>query len=94
LWGGEPAADILTNYLNPERFTLYTKLKTADLIKKYRLIPDENGQVEIFDKFWKLDTKTWDTAPPLIVYADLMNTDDNRNFEVANMIYERYLKDI
>lgn len=90
LWGGEPAADILTNYLNPERFTLYTKLKTADLIKKYRLIPDENGQVEVFDKFWKLDMETWDTAPPLIVYADLMNTDDSRNIEVANMIYEQY----
>ncbi len=34
--------------------------------------------------------ETWDTAPPLIVYADLMNTDDSRNIEVANMIYEQY----
>lgn len=94
LWGGEPAADVLTNYLKPERFTLYTKLKTADLIKKYRLIPHENGQVEIFDKFWKLDKETWNTAPPLIVYADLINTDDSRNIEVANIIYEEYLKNI
>ncbi|MDT8394606.1 MAG: type IV toxin-antitoxin system AbiEi family antitoxin [Bacteroidales bacterium] len=94
VWGGEPAADILTDYLDPERFTLYTKLKTADLIKNYRIIPEKNGQVEIFEMFWKLDTEKWDTAPPLIVYADLMNTDDSRNIEVAKIIYERYLKDI
>jgi len=94
VWGGEPAADILTNYLNPTQFTIYTKLNTTTLIKNQYLLPVENGQVEVFEKFWDFQGDNQKTAPPLIVYADLINTDDSRNIEVANNIYERYLKDI
>lgn len=39
-WGGEPAGDIYTKFLQPEILTLYTNEKKADLIKNYRLIPD------------------------------------------------------
>lgn len=31
-------------------------------------------------------------APPLIVYADLMGTNDKRCIETAQMIYERYIE--
>jgi hypothetical protein len=34
------------------------------------------------------------TAPPLVIYADLMETADERNLETAQMIYDRYLVDI
>ena len=94
LWGGEPAADILTNYLHPTLFTIYTTLNTNTLIRNQYLFPIENGQVEVYEKFWEFQGDNQKTAPPLIVYADLLNTDDNRNIETANIIYERYLKDI
>jgi len=32
-WGGEPAADILTNHLRPEKVIIYTKDNRIDLIK-------------------------------------------------------------
>jgi len=30
-------------------------------------------------------------APPLLVYADLMATGEQRNLETARMIYEKYI---
>ncbi len=92
LWGGEPAGEILTNYLKPENLTLYTNHKTA-LVTKWTLIPDLNGNVELYKKFWTdeiLDQKKY--APPLLVYADLMITDDPRCQETAQMIYNKYLE--
>lgn len=95
-WGGEPAAEILTHYLYPQLFTIYTKEETKEITKNYYLIPDLNGNVDIYDKFWNYDIKnnnTNNTVPPLLIYADLVNTGDNRNLETAKIIYERYLQD-
>ncbi|NBC83935.1 MAG: hypothetical protein GVY19_11240 [Bacteroidetes bacterium] len=91
-WGGEPAADILTNYLQPATLTLYTKENRIDLVKKYRLIPDTNGNIKLFTKFWKTTAKT-ETVHPLIIYADLIGIRDPRTVELANMIYNEYLKE-
>jgi len=95
LWGGEPAAEILTQYLHPQLYTIYTKEEIKDLIKKYYLIPDKNGNVEVYKKFWNFEDETLHekTVPPLLIYADLINTGDNRNLETAKLIYERYLQD-
>ncbi len=91
LWGGEPAADILTNHLNPENLTLYTNQKINDLITKYRLIPAKNGQITIYEKFWDLPQENMNTVPPLLVYADLINTGDSRCIETAKIIYNEYV---
>lgn len=90
VWGGEPAADILTNYLRPEKFILYTKENRMDLIKKYKLMPDKNGEIEVLDMFWgQADEKT---APPLLVYADLKLEGGKRNNETAEKIYHAYIE--
>ena len=91
-WGGEPAADILTNYLQPATLTLYTEENRIYLVKKYRLIPDTNGNIKLYTKFWKTIEKT-ETIHPLIIYADLVGINDPRTIEVANMIYNEYLKE-
>lgn len=95
LWGGEPAAEILTHYLHPQLFIAYTKEDTKELIKKYFLIPDPNGEVEIYKKFWNFDYDAINknVVQPLLIYADLINTGDDRNLETAKIIYERYLQD-
>ncbi len=91
-WGGEPAADILTNYLQPATLTLYTEENRIDLIKKHRLIPDTNGNIKLYTKFWKTIKKT-ETVHPLVIYADLIGINDPRTIELANMIYNEYLKE-
>ena len=92
VWGGEPAGDLLTNYLKPEEFTLYTDESRTELIRNYRLISDDKGRIEIYEKFWKDNGSKQKTAPPLIVYADLMGNSDRRSIETAQKIYDEYLQ--
>lgn len=91
-WGDEPAGDILTNYLRPAELTLYTNETRSDLIKNYRLIPDEKGNVKAYQKFWKQDEEKGNTVPPLLVYTDLMNANDRRRTETAQKIYDEFLQ--
>ncbi len=99
-WGGEPAADLLTNYLQPGTWTIYTHLDRRALVKDLQLIPDpRQGNVEVFSPFWNETEEafinpTMKTVSPLLVYADLIGSGNDRNFETATKIYEQYLKDI
>ncbi len=90
VWGGEPAADILTNHLRPEKFLIYTKENRMDLIKNYRLMPDKNGEIEVLDMFW--NPTEGKTAPPLLVYTELMLEGGKRNKETAEKIYNEYIQ--
>ena len=91
-WGGEPAGDLYTNYLRPQTLTLYTTENRNELIKNYRLIPDEKGNIKVYKKFWHLDDGPAPTVPPLLIYADLMNTNDRRCIETAQKIYDEFLQ--
>jgi len=91
IWGGEPAADLLTNYLRPEKFILYTNEHKLDLIKKYRLIPKDKGELEALEMFWQ-KTNSETTAPPLLIYAELVITAGKRNMETAQLIYNDHIK--
>jgi hypothetical protein len=90
-WGGEPAADILTNHLRPEKILIYTRENRMELIKKYKLMPDKNGEIEVLDLFWK-QKRGSNTVPPLLVYADLILEGGKRNKETAEKIYNEYIK--
>ncbi len=90
LWGGEPAADILTHHLRPEKFLIYTKESRMELIKDYKLMPDKNGELEVLEMFWKENESK--TAPPIIVYADLMLEGGKRNKETAQKIYHEHIE--
>jgi hypothetical protein len=91
-WGGEPAGNIYTNFLQPEYLTLYTNEKKADLIKKYRLIPDPDGNVFVYQKFWKEMEPGKNIVLPVIAYADLLVTGKKRCIETAQKIYEQYIE--
>lgn len=98
-WGGEVAADKLTHNLKPDFFTLFIENKNfqenvTKLVVKHKLKPDPRGNVEILKTFWNFDEEETptDTVPPLLVYADLLATNDPRNLETARMIYEKFIK--
>jgi hypothetical protein len=92
-WGGEPAGDIYTNYLKPGILTLYTTETRTDLIKNYKLIPDLGGNIKVYKKFWNYDEVYDSAVPPLLAYADLISTGDQRCIETAQKIYDELLKD-
>lgn len=90
VWGGEPAADILTNYLRPEKYILHTKENTIDLMKRYKLVPNDNGNLEIHEMFWNNEGTA--TAPPILVYAELILEGGKRNEEVAKRIFNEFIE--
>ena len=90
VWGGEPAADILTNYLRPEKFLIFTKETRIELIKNYHLMPDKNGMIEVFEMFWK--NENGKTVSPILIYADLILEGGKRNKETAEKIYHEYIQ--
>jgi len=53
---------------------------------------DPAGNVEILKGFWtfKYPWNYTQLAPPLLVYADLLATGNDRNIETGKMIYEKY----
>ena len=91
VWGGEPAADLLTNHLRPEKLVLHTKENPVNLMKNYRFIPNEGGNLEVFEMFWKNEGDK-NTAPPILVYAELVLAGGKRNIETAQKIFDEYIK--
>lgn len=88
-WGGEPGANLLTGYLNPGTFTIYTD-QNWQILKDIDLVPDENGKVQVLNIFWNPDAIVG--VPPLLIYADLMSSGSDRNNETAIMIFNNELQ--
>jgi len=91
VWGGEPAADMLTHHLRPEKYTLYTRETTIQLMKNYRIIPHKNGELEVLEMFWPHNQEEVN-APALLIYADLLVEGRKRNLETAQIIYNEHIQ--
>ena len=97
LWGGEPGAAILTNYLRPGTYTIYTTRSWQECAKKFGLVPDDKGDVEIVLMFWNFfnpKEKDQSIVPPVLIYADLINSGFDRNIETAKIIFDHELQNI
>lgn len=97
MWlGGEPAAALLTQYLYPEKITVYGRpdfTKLAKIIKMPQR--DEKGNFELLEPFWNFETDKLDEVhrlcPPLLIYADLVATNEARHLDAAYIVREKYL---
>ncbi len=93
-WGGEAAGAIITQYLMPEIFTVYTDETINNLIKDYRLVPDPAGPIKVYAKFWKNGITYNDNAVhPLLAYTDLINSGNSRCIETAKIILEKNINE-
>mgnify|MGYP003466340282 FL=1 len=91
-WGGESAANIIDNYLEPGAFDIYTDVPTAYLMKTGFVKQDVNGEIKVYQKFWKWETEDH-LAPLILVYADLMGSGNSRCLEAANRLMKYGLND-
>lgn len=91
VWGGEPAADLLTHHLRPEKFILYTREPRVSLVRNYGLVPDQEGETEVLEMFWQQGQDN-PIAPPVLVYADLLLEGGKRNTETAEIIYNEHIR--
>ena len=93
-WGGEVAAAKLTKYLKPQIVTIYTTLqKFNQLVIENRLRNDPTGDIEILERFWQPE-EAWqykDIVHPILIYADLIATGNQRNIETAKVVYEQHI---
>ena len=98
-WNGEAAANLYTNYLFPQQLSIFVKEEQRKIcIKRLQLLPsDENKQVEVLKMFWNPDhplftnsKKIPNAVPPILAYAELMTSNDGRNLETAQRIFDGY----
>ena len=80
-WGGEPAAFLQDGYLQPERWDIYTADSADALIATGRMMPAPQGEIFVYKRFWQNEG-----MPLLVVYADLLATEDDRCREAAERI--------
>lgn len=92
LWGGEPGAALLTNYLRPENFVLYTSLSERELLKKYKLQRTPMGKLHVRMPFWSNAPENAEHVHPILIYAELVSSGDGRNRETAEMIFDEHIK--
>ena len=77
-WGGEPAAALQDHFLFPERWDVYAADNANGLIATGHMIPNPQGEIFVYKRFWQ-ENRT----PILVVYADLVATNDDRCRETA-----------
>ena len=95
LWGGEPAGAVLTDdFLRPQKLTIYTDKPLYDLVVDGNLHQvSAGGNIEFVEPFLKTEGMQG-CVNPLLVYADLICSSDDRNTETATRIYDRYLRQL
>jgi hypothetical protein len=93
-WGGEPAGTLLRAYLKPAVFTVYTTASAPMMMKHYNWQPDDKGPITVYQSFWKDLSDYHPVVHPVLAYADLINSGDQRCWETAQKIHERYVREI
>jgi hypothetical protein len=94
LTGGAAAAVLQHFYRGPET-TIFLEPWDVDTIKNLRLLPDREGPVTILRAFGDVvfgkQHGGHTVAPPWLVYAELLNTDDPRAQEAAQEFRQQFL---
>lgn len=86
LWGGEPIAAILTEYLRLGELRLYVEKMPSLLAARQRFTKEAVSRhataVDARKRFWNFpgDPKHSNLPPPLLVYADLLATGDASDY--------------
>jgi hypothetical protein len=94
-WGGEAAGALLTRHLHPGELTLYTTKPRLELVRDHQLIPDPQGKVFVYERFWDLPEANalgGRCCPPVLAYADLIHSRDSRCLETAQLIHDDHLR--
>ena len=100
-YGGEYAADKLIQYYKPKVIDLFIKPEEIrEYIEELKLVPaSKEYNIRLFNQFSdkiqfeKNDTK-YNIIHPIFIYAELLSANNDRSKETAELIYDKYLKNI
>jgi hypothetical protein len=92
---GGPAADRLQHFYRGAELPLYISDVSDDWLRQFGLLPDRAGSVVLLRSFgevvfWKEVENVW-LAPPWLIYAELMSSDDPRGAEAGEKIREELI---
>ncbi|MBU2024557.1 MAG: hypothetical protein KKA29_19850 [Gammaproteobacteria bacterium] len=90
-WGGEAAAEKLTQYLHPQELQLFTRQPLQQKLAQLKCRPNPEGLLWLVPAFWGAKLAWSETSQALLAVAELEASKDSRNIEVARMIHEQYL---
>ena len=92
LWGGEVIIASETPFMSPETITMYflSDKKQRQFAEHHGLIEDDDGDISIYRSFWSpsyADNENTAGLSPLIVYADIVDSINPGNWDVAKTFY-------
>ncbi len=96
-WGGEAAAKIIDGYLDAEQLSIFTSQMYVKTVLEMNLIPNKDGDIVVYKKFWTEEMQQDPRlAPLLVVYAQLMGIKDSRCHDAAKRLlnnngYEKFI---
>jgi len=95
--GGEYAGDRLTGYLRARALNLYVPADRTNAVRRVlRLAPSQQGNIDLYEAFAQplgepRGRNRLTFAHPVLVYAELLATDDPRCGETALRLKEKHL---
>ena len=95
-WGGAAAAMRLTQYYRGPETVVHVWPYDETLPRRVRAIPDADGPVTILETPFDLAFKgaVPETAHPLLVYAELLSSGDERERNTAEVVRDQFLGDL
>lgn len=84
MWGGDAGAYLMNGYMTPADFCIYSAFPVWEIVKTGSMIPNKDGDVIFYQKFWK--EPLTELGKAIICYADLINRNNSRCLEAAKMI--------
>ncbi|MCY7296762.1 type IV toxin-antitoxin system AbiEi family antitoxin [Alteromonas sp. a30] len=91
VWGGEMAGAQLTQNLQPEQLQLFTFQPIQAVIHQLKAKVDAQGNLWLVPAFWGQDLQLTPYAKALLSAAELIASNDSRNYEIASQINHDYL---
>lgn len=97
-WGGGAAAAMWgADVINPKEHIIYVRPEMKDgflrdLVKRFRLRPAIDGEIEILDAFWNLPDEIQKGAavPQMLAVSDLLLSRDPRDREAAHWLQQEF----
>ena len=89
VWGGEVVIAKSTPFMSPETSSLYFDSDEAasDFSNRYALKKDDGGDICIYKSFWPHLAGDLETISPMIMYADIVDSINPGNWDVAKTFY-------
>ncbi len=93
-WGGEVVIARQTPFMQPENITIYSSNDNIEaFLQDSQLQLDMEGEVALYQAFWLHDIDK-ENVNPMIIYADLVDSVDPGNWDVAKTFYGEAIADL